>query len=210
MCSPIGHLLFAKQIKDKYFPNVDELAYYSGTLFPDIRYYVGIPKASTHDLTKKISEIKDVSDWYKGLWVHSILDRVHELYMVSTDTKALSPHSRYVAYTLLEDQLFYSDIEGLVDIPSYVSSTFKEENNFGVDTVKIKEFKEILGKYISKKPTYEDQASFLVITVPDLHNEVFMEELRQNILDITNEKVINDIKRFKDEFLGELVMLGSY
>lgn len=210
MCAPITHLLFAKKIKERYFPDVSEFEYFSGTLFPDIRHFVGLPKEDTHDLTKKISELEDLSNWAKGFWVHSVIDQVHQEYMIPTDSKVLSPKPRYFAYVLLEDQIFYPKISGIIDAEKYAGSVIEDEKVFDIKAGELKEYKSYMCEYLNKAPTFESQARFLELTVPGVRKPGVIGMIKEHFDEINNEKVNGDIMRFEQDFFSEIDSKGYY
>ncbi len=204
MCAPVTHLLLAQQIRRKYFADSLALPYYSGTLFPDIRHYVGLGKSITHDLNKKISSLISMSDWYKGFWVHSIVDQVHQTYMVPKDPSSLSPKPRYMAYVLLEDQVFYPEAHNIVDSNAYKITYFTEEDDFGISALQLREYKSFVTDYLSVSPNYARQIRFLKETVPEVSAPGYIEAMEEYFNGINNEKVVNDIYSLRTNFLSEV------
>lgn len=68
------HLRFALEVKDGL--NVQNLEqYFSGTMYPDSRYFTGVAREVTHDESLFVGDLRVLDDFRKGWAMHLVCDR---------------------------------------------------------------------------------------------------------------------------------------
>jgi len=88
MAMEVTHVRFARDLKE--FLDIEDLdAYYSGSVYPDSRYFTGIDRKLTHGENNPVNPfIEGLSDFEKGWASHFMYDRLAKPYYLK-----LSPYS---------------------------------------------------------------------------------------------------------------------
>ena len=76
MAMEMTHVRFAKELQE--ILNVSDVnAYYCGAIYPDSRYFTGLPRVRTHgEHSPKLSSLQNATDFEKGWATHLYYDEV--------------------------------------------------------------------------------------------------------------------------------------
>lgn len=115
----------------------DKQAFMLGTLFPDIRYLIGVPREKTHFMVRSLREVaQGKTAFEKGMRFHSFVDiqrnqflRTHAVYQAF---KKLPKSHRELFIKVVEDEITFNKIEPSVrdTVKLYLAQTHQEEEAF--------------------------------------------------------------------------------
>ena len=81
MAAPITHIVLTDKIFQNHFKDKNKADFYTGTVFPDIRYLGVIDRNKTHFKNLKISDVKKETSFWAGFKFHSFLDEAREKFL---------------------------------------------------------------------------------------------------------------------------------
>lgn len=135
--APMTHAYLGAKWLDKYGQSFDESqkqAFILGTLFPDIRYLIGVSREKTHIDTKSLKEVNEGKTAFeKGVRFHCYVDykRSELMYRhpIYKEIKQLTTKHRHTFVKLVEDQITYSLANGELwqTVQNYLSDINPEE-----------------------------------------------------------------------------------
>ena len=202
MAAPATHIILAKLIKEKYFPEIDEKAYFVGTSFADIRYIANIDRNSTHFYNiHQISDISESSPFMIGLKVHSFVDEKRHKFMTDNGLFDIIKNDKLSNQIMkvYEDMNLYDQISDWTPFTNFFDALLPNEKEFNIPSEIIERWHRIIKFCISQKPNEEMAVKFL--------GSKLQEENDQQIKDLLNmlkgntkiEKLIADFyQNFKE------------
>ncbi len=203
MAAPAAHVVLAEKIRRKYFSGNDELDFYVGTLFSDIRYLGGIRRDQTHFADVNLSSLADVDAFTAGLMVHSYVDVNREKFVAENDFYALCPKSRFITQSvkIYEDMLFYDLIGDWNHYLRFLDKVIEPERRFGLADDILEKWHDILRDYLSAKP---DPGSIRRFVMAAGYSSDNADEVISNISAISGDPRINDVLLSLPRYFDEL------
>lgn len=114
MAAPITHIALTELVWKDYFLQESENKFILGTSFPDIRYLKIIEREKTHFQNCNWIDLQSQkSSFLKGMYFHSIVDKVREDFVVQNGIYQLLPEHKFITQSIkfVEDILFYSRVK---------------------------------------------------------------------------------------------------
>ncbi len=205
MPGPLTHIAITDKVFDLLFAGMDRPAFYTGTLFPDIRYLGVIDRSKTHFDNVSLSDIRRNEPFRAGIMFHSLVDKARQKFI--TDNKPYEDHDHDMKpgwiTKIAEDNFFYSYAKNLPAVKKYLDTITPREKEFGITQPTLKTWHNILQTYISRKPS--------AATLKTL--SAFMGIPGEKIPTITQtlDKIIADenIRKKLDEFYGDFEQIAQ-
>jgi len=160
MAGEIGHVVYGNLVAEKLEVPIDsKAAFWSGTLFPDIRHIDAVSRHRTHPEDVSLSSLVGVSDFHTGMRIHSWIDGTREAFLSRKNIKEVLPWHPFVphALKLLEDEQVYAECEDWDDVTRALHTVHDVEKEFVVDVDTIEQWHVMLRDYFSQFPTDESR-----------------------------------------------------
>ncbi len=207
MASQITHIVYAKKIRETFLADrkIDEQKYYTGTVFPDIRYYGTVARELTHteNPTAK-GMLKIENDFELGMYVHSFVDIEREkiLETLGVYKEIGSTPNEYNAIKVVEDAITYKQIGDWVKYIDYLSLTLPEELNYVSEEI-VKKWHTNLQLFFSQEPTWQEVLNFAERLVGNKPNSA--EDVKL-IVDkvMSSESLLSKVESVEIELLNKL------
>lgn len=166
MPASVTHIVLALAILP-LLPDKDEKEFLLGTSFPDIRYLGVIEREKTHNLHATWRSIqKEQSSFKAGIEFHSLVDRIHDDYIIKHNVYKCLPFSNPLLSSYLlkfyEDIIFYEYGANWHKIATYFNTVLDEELMFGIKEKLILTWHNRLYDYLTEKPTVTTALELLV------------------------------------------------
>ncbi len=222
MPAPITHIVFALKIIN-YFdkpPRKNIGAYIIGTSFPDIRYLGTLKREQTHMDSPKIYNTQPKNSFEFGIWLHNVLDILHEQCVNRFNLYELFNKSSPLVHAIkfAEDKYIYSLYSYWQELVQLFENIYSEELKYPTSKKEIKTWHLLITNYIKEEPSKEQLQQFvqgigldknythkLLEEMDKLHNSktfnLFLKEFMPCILQLLHKD-----KRLED-ILGSGVLL---
>jgi hypothetical protein len=200
---PVTHILIAVDFLDSISIQLDRKKFIIGTSFPDIRYPAKLERGQTHFSQPTIQEILSEDAFKAGILFHSLVDSLwniefhHQAYY-----KTHLPHNPAMMHTLkiLQDVFVYDRLDKWGQISGYFKETIPEEDQFGAPKSMIKRWHQVISKYLSKPPQFEDIEMLEMSLPPEMvaeirsnyqtyYNDSFLREALINLFDTVQRSI---------------------
>lgn len=200
MAAAITHIVLTDKIFDQKFSNLDKKIFVVGTIFPDIRYLVGIGRERTHPKVKGLNEIQKLTSFDAGVYFHQLVDTKREEYMLKNRAYDVVQKSEFIVESikLLEEEVLYAKVSDWQKYASFFSDVLDQEISYGLKHADIEKWHTFISEYVKQKPNSKKRKSHL-------HRLKFF---KKNIIKINynvermrnNKHLINIINNFYDDF----------
>ena len=211
MAMEVTHVRFARDLKD-VLDIEDDVSYYSGSVYPDSRYFTGNRRRSTHGQGNPVNPfVEGLSDFEKGWASHFLYDK-----LAKPHYKKLSPcsddkpgiYNRYwqfsTAEKVIEDM---NSWDRLGDDREIVTSLQINERPRGEDPALLEKYYSSLRDSYKKPLTLEVYVAFWETMIPD--KEVIA-ILKNNVEQIqADETMVKKIQNIYPKVLKEAMELAK-
>lgn len=165
MASEITHIVLAKQIKDKFYPQLDPAPFYVGATFPDIRYISPLTRSQTHHFNYSTSD-----PFFLGCLVHVQIDHLRIKFLDQHHLYQLFPKLKFPGTSLkiLEDRLLYPQFKSWSQIISFYQQIFPQQKSILNHPPTIRRWHQLLIDYFSRPPDDQSMLTFSQVLGVDL------------------------------------------
>lgn len=156
---PVTHILIAVDFLDSISSRLDRKKFIIGTSFPDIRYPAKLERDQTHFGQPSVQEIFAEDAFGAGILFHSLVDSLWNIeFHHQPFFKTHLPHNPAMMHTLkiLQDVFVYDRLQKWGQISGHFKETIPEEDQFGAPKSMVKRWHQVISKYLSKPPQFED------------------------------------------------------
>ncbi|MEX1997941.1 MAG: hypothetical protein WEA04_04715 [Candidatus Andersenbacteria bacterium] len=155
MAGEVGHVVYAARLLTFLGDQVHDTAYWTGTLFPDIRHLGVVSRHRTHPKDVTIHTLVGENDFHTGMRVHAWVDYTREKFLRDVQIKERLPWHPFVPFCLklLEDELLYAHFDDWNLIQRALTQIQPEELHYSHQVRAVKEWHVILQRYFKHKPT---------------------------------------------------------
>ncbi len=155
---PATHVYFAELYFEKCKPEYsskERAAFLRGTLFPDIRSYVGISRSKTHDKNVKLADVQNAKNAFTaGKLFHTYVDekreKIAQREKIYNEVLILPRRYQGTFIKLVEDELCHSKINNKVTVAA-LKSTDKEAEQL-VARHKVRGWHRLMSNYLKQSP----------------------------------------------------------
>ncbi len=155
MAGEIGHVVYAARLLTYLGNQVQDPAYWIGTLFPDIRHLGVVSRHHTHVSNVSLSALASDNDFMTGMRVHSWVDSTREHYLKTKNMKETLPWHPFVphALKLLEDELLYNHFDDWNLIHRLLNTVHEGELQYVNSRPRIQQWHSTLQAYFRQPPS---------------------------------------------------------
>jgi len=178
MAAPVTHVILTQKVFSKHFKDKKREEFFTGTLFPDIRYLGAIKRSKTHSFNLSLEEAKKGNSFEAGLKFHSLLDetrssflkkqpeRLYRAFIKSAAVKSKFNRKDWVLahqnLKLLEDEIHYEKIKNWGIYVDYLNNILKQELSFNIPRQIVRKWHRLLQEYFSQKPNDNSRKKMLL------------------------------------------------
>lgn len=157
MAGEVSHVVYAARVLARLGEAVRTPAYWSGTLFPNIRHLGIVSRQRTHDERVSLATLAGNSDFTTGRRVHAWVDTTRSLFLAEMNVKELLPWHPLVPYalTMVEDAALYGHFDDWNLIHRALNKVHEEEMAAVHEPQHARRWHTILQDYFRQPPSYE-------------------------------------------------------
>jgi hypothetical protein len=169
LACPIAHIFVAQKVRSEGELGIKDFpAFVRGNSFNDIRYLGVISRRQTHIRRIKWQmAVAERNSFYKGMLMHSLLDRAREGFMVKNDIYRFGPKKgidlRGPIIKLAEDLVLYDHVEIWQEIIPMFDVVDTEAVDLAVSKEDVGKWQQILKGYVSGKPQGDQLTKFIEV-----------------------------------------------
>jgi len=197
MAGEVAHVVYGARVASFLGDKVDSVAYWAGTLFPDIRHLGVASRRTTHSADVALENLAGKSDFETGMRVHAWIDKTRITFLEQANMKEELPWHPFVphALKLLEDERLYGRYDDWNLIHRALNQVYEEELQLVHTEEQIVRWHTILQDYFRKKP---DDASRYRLTVNIGISEASAKEINSIVERLRG---VSAAKRLMDDFV---------
>lgn len=214
---PAVHILIADKFLNSSNKKFDRKKFIIGTSFPDIRYPAKLGRDQTHFSQPTFQEILLEDGFKAGLLFHSVVDSLWNIEFHHQATlKTQIPHNPAMMHTLkiLQDVFVYNRLDEWAAIAGYFKETIPEEDQYGSPNSMVKRWHQVISRYLSKSPQFEDinmlEMSLAVEMVEEIrsyyqtyHRDPFLKRALIDHFDTVQNRILKDMTGRSHPAIGE-------
>ena len=211
MAFEVTHVRFARDISDQ-LKITDQIAYFSGSIYPDSRYSTGVSRKATHKGDCCSDPFKPgLTDFEKGWATHLLYDELSGQRQRALVPESLSEHTqqsewwiRLTSIKMVEDLHSYDELGADVEV---VGSLELHTAPVGEDLKLVRRYYDIVRSLYKNKPSFKGYLKFFSDfgLEPEVADAVVAEATKL-LLDAEKVERINGIY---DEVLAEVKSKGT-
>ena len=200
MAGEVGHVVYAARMATFLGEKVNSVAFWAGTLLPDIRHLGITSRQSTHHANLSLDALVGKNDFETGMRVHAWIDETRNVFLERSNIKEELPWHPFVphALKLVEDEWLYDSFNDWNLIHSALNKIYEEEMQLIQSKEHIVRWHDILQNYFKKKP---DDASRYRLSLDIGLSEASAEEIN---LIVNKLKGTSRTKHLMDKFIYHL------
>lgn len=210
---PVTHVVMTKKLWEHFphFDNKQKAEFIQGTLLPDIRYMVNIPRCGTHFENVTLDDVFNApSAFQSGILFHSYVDQQREIFVINSGlydyiAKYDAPRPA-TQIKLAEDEFLYSKGDWKA-VRASMKKIHPEELKFGIPEVELQKWHVLMDYCFAYSPStilwYLSVQGYAVMDVDVEEMEVTYELHKQLAQDPVIESHTNNLVEHFDSLFRD-------